>query len=67
MKCTKLWAHQILVSNKKKEVTRYPPSSSIPASTHVPEHVLRLVGWVAEVLALARLPKVLEPVVDVIS
>lgn len=64
------WAHQTLLSNKKG-LTRYPSSSSIPASTHVPEHVLRLVYWVAEVLALApqclRLPKLLEPVADVIS
>jgi len=56
-----------------KELTRYPSSSSIPASTHVPEHVLKLVCWVGEageVLALAqclRLPMLLEPIVDVIS
>ena len=68
MKCTKRWAHHILLSN---ELSPYPSSSSIPASTHVPEHVLRLVRWVAvasaEVLAFLRLPKLLEPAVDVIS
>jgi hypothetical protein len=53
MKCTKLGRTKSCFQKKKKELTRYPPSSSIPASAHVPEHVLRLVRWVAEVVALA--------------
>jgi hypothetical protein len=56
---------------RTKELTHYLTSSSIiPASTHVPEQVLRAVYGVAEALALAlclRLAALLEPVIKVIS